>query len=266
MSPEREKRGHRVGFAALGGFVLGAATVLLVVWFYGAGHHAPSASAPAAPPVAPPPATSPAPQIPPAPPTAAPAPPQGATAPPAPPPGAPAPPPASPANPADAARGVWPADLQELARRQLLLPVAGVRRENLIDTYQDNRSGGRVHHALDIPAPRSTPVLAVEDGTVAKLFTSKLGGLTVYEFDPTSTYSYYYAHLDRYAEGLKEGDRLRKGQVVGYVGSTGDASAEAPHLHFEIVRLNPDKHWWQGTPIDPFLVFRPEAGGTALGR
>jgi murein DD-endopeptidase MepM/ murein hydrolase activator NlpD len=175
--------------------------------------------------------------------------------------------PAPPANPADAARGASPADLQELARRQLLLPVAGVRRESLVDTYQDDRSGGRVHHALDIPAPRSTPVLAVEDGTVAKLFTSKLGGLTVYEFDPTQSYSYYYAHLDRYAEGLKEGDRLRKGQVVGYVGSTGDASPEAPHLHFEIVRLNPDRHWWQGTPIDPFLVFRSGAAtSSALGR
>lgn len=245
MSPEPERRGdrsQRVGLAALGGFLLGAATVLLVVWFYGAGHRAPSVSPS---PAAPPPVTVPRP----------------APTPPAP------PPPGAPAPPADVARGAPPADLQELARRQLLLPVAGVRRESLVDTYQDDRSGGRVHHALDIPAPRSTPVLAVEDGTVVKLFTSKLGGLTVYEFDPTQSYSYYYAHLDRYAEGLKEGDRLRKGQVVGYVGSTGDASPDAPHLHFEIVRLNPDRHWWQGTPIDPFLVFRSGATtNSALGR
>jgi len=249
-----------VGLAALGGFVLGAATVLLVVWFYGAGHRAPTARPAAPPPVttapAPPPVASPAPAPP------APAPGTTAAPPVPPPPGAPAP----PANPADTAKGAPPADLQELARRQLLLPVAGVRRESLVDTYQEDRSGGRVHHALDIPAPRSTPVLAVEDGTVAKLFTSKLGGLTVYEFDPGATYSYYYAHLDRYAEGIKEGDRLRRGQVLGYVGSTGDASPDAPHLHFEIVRLNPDKRWWQGTPIDPFLVFRQGMGADALGR
>ncbi len=247
-----------MGLAALGGFILGAATVLVVVWFYGAGHRAPfppGATAPAPPPAQPP---QPSPSRPAAPP-----------APVSPPPGAAASPagPAIPASPADIARGAPPADLQELARRQLLLPVAGVRRESLTDSYQDDRSGGRIHRALDIPAPRDTPVLAVEDGTVAKLFTSKLGGLTVYQFDPSATYSYYYAHLDRYAEGIKEGDRLRRGQVVGYVGSTGDASPDAPHLHFEIARLTPDKHWWQGTPIDPFLVFRAGAtGGTALGR
>jgi murein DD-endopeptidase MepM/ murein hydrolase activator NlpD len=141
-----------------------------------------------------------------------------------------------------------------------------VRRENLMNTYEDSRSGGRTHHALDIPAPRNTPVLAVEDGTIAKVFTSRLGGLTLYEFDPSATYSYYYAHLERYADGLKEGDRVRRGQVLGYVGSSGDAAPDAPHLHFEIVRLNPDRKWWQGTPINPFVVLHGSAGDTLAGR
>ncbi len=239
MSPEPERPRRPVGLAALGGFVLGAATVLLIVWFYGAGRHVPVAPAP--PTV---PAPVPAPRAPAA----------GATVPLHPPPAAPGPEASS-------------ADLADLARRRLLLPVAGVRPESLTNTYDDGRSGGRVHHAIDIPAPRNTPVLAVEDGAVAKLFTSKLGGITVYEFDPTTTYSYYYAHLERYADGLKEGDRVRRGQVLGYVGTSGDAPPDAPHLHFEITRLGPERHWWQGTPINPFVVLRGEAaGGAPAGR
>ncbi|HET7126599.1 MAG TPA: M23 family metallopeptidase [Lysobacter sp.] len=134
----------------------------------------------------------------------------------------------------------------------LLLPVANVRAEQLVDTYADARSEGRVHDAIDIMAPRGTPVLAASDGTVAKLFTSKLGGLTIYEFDPTSTWVYYYAHLDRYADGLAEKQSLRRGEVIGYVGSSGNASPDAPHLHFEVSRLGPEKRWWQATPVDPY--------------
>jgi murein DD-endopeptidase MepM/ murein hydrolase activator NlpD len=95
-------------------------------------------------------------------------------------------------------------------------------------------------------------VLAADEGNVAKLFLSKPGGLTVYQFDGSQTYCYYYAHLDHYAPGLKEGTLLRKGEVLGYVGSSGDASAGAPHLHFTIFKLGPDRHWWQGTAIDPY--------------
>jgi murein DD-endopeptidase MepM/ murein hydrolase activator NlpD len=134
----------------------------------------------------------------------------------------------------------------------LLLPVAGVRPGQLVDTYADARSEGRVHDAIDIMAPRGTPVLAASDGSVAKLFASERGGLTVYEFDPTATWVYYYAHLDRYAEGLAEGRVLHRGDVVGYVGSTGNANPDAPHLHFEISRLGPEKHWWQATPVNPY--------------
>ena len=166
---------------------------------------------------------------------------------------APATPTTTPSNPP-----VGPTDLTgDLGNRHLLLPVQGIRVDQLHDTFNESRGGGeRVHEALDIMAPRNSPVLAVEDGRVAKLFTSKQGGLTIYQFDPTETYAYYYAHLDHYAEGLKEGDVLRRGQVIGYVGVTGNASPDGPHLHFAIFRLTPEKQWWKGDPINPFGLLR----------
>jgi murein DD-endopeptidase MepM/ murein hydrolase activator NlpD len=115
-------------------------------------------------------------------------------------------------------------------------------------------------------APRNTPILAVEDGNVAKLFTSKQGGLTVYQFDPSTTYAYYYAHLERYADGLKEGDSVRRGQVLGYVGTSGDAPPDAPHLHFAIMRLTPEKHWWQGTALNPYPILRQSGTAAAPTR
>jgi murein DD-endopeptidase MepM/ murein hydrolase activator NlpD len=138
-----------------------------------------------------------------------------------------------------------------LIERKLLIPVQGVRAEDLRDDFNEVR-GGHGHEALDIMAARGTPVLAADEGTVAKLFLSKPGGLTIYQFDDSQTYCYYYAHLDRYADGLKQGALLRRGEVVGYVGSTGDASPDAPHLHFAIFKLGPERHWWQGTAIDPY--------------
>jgi murein DD-endopeptidase MepM/ murein hydrolase activator NlpD len=101
-------------------------------------------------------------------------------------------------------------------------------------------------------APSGQPVVAVEDGTIAKLFKSGPGGLTVYQFDPTEKYAYYYAHLDRYADGLAEGDKVKRGHTIGYVGSTGNASTTQPHLHFAIFRLGPEKEWWKGDPLDPY--------------
>jgi murein DD-endopeptidase MepM/ murein hydrolase activator NlpD len=145
---------------------------------------------------------------------------------------------------------------EELADRNLAVPVEGVQRGALIDTFDDARDGNRRHEAIDILAPRDTPVLAVEDGTIAKLFTSKAGGLTIYQFDPTAQFVYYYAHLDRYAENISEGDKVRKGQVIGYVGTTGNAPKNTPHLHFAIFRMTEEKHWWQGTPIDPYRILR----------
>ncbi len=137
----------------------------------------------------------------------------------------------------------------------LLVPVAGVDPKTIVDTFDDVRSGHK-HEALDIPAPRDTPVLAAAEGNVVKLFTSKEGGLTVYQFDDSRTYCYYYAHLDHYASGLREGTLLRPGQVLGYVGSTGNASAEAPHLHFAVFQLGADKSWWHGKPLDPLPMIQ----------
>src|SRR5207245_3386489 len=112
-----------------------------------------------------------------------------------------------------------------LTKRDLLIPVEGVQPHALQDTFNDARAVGRRHDAIDIMAPRGTEVRAADDGTIAKLFTSKAGGLTIYQFDPTETFSYYYAHLDRYASGLAEHQAVMRGQLLGYVGSTGNASA-----------------------------------------
>ena len=137
----------------------------------------------------------------------------------------------------------------------LLVPVAGIKPSQLADSFEDNRSGVR-HEAIDIMAPRGTPVLAVDDGKIAKLFTSKPGGLTIYHFDRGENLAYYYAHLDRYADGLREGMALKRGDVVGYVGSTGNASPDAPHLHFAVFRLGQEQRWWQGTAVNPYPALR----------
>ena len=150
--------------------------------------------------------------------------------------------------------------IDDLRHRHLLIPVAGVSPKILDDTFSAARSEGRTHDAIDILAPRHTPVLAVEDGTIAKLFTSRLGGLTIYEFDPTRTYAYYYAHLDAYAANLRERADVEKGQVLGYVGTTGDAPKNTPHLHFAVFVLTPAKQWWKGDAIDPFLIWRERKG------
>jgi len=145
-------------------------------------------------------------------------------------------------------------DFSRLRSRALRVPVAGYDVARLRDNFAERR-GARVHEAIDILAPRGTPVLAVDDGVVKKLFSSGAGGLTVYQYDPGETYSYYYAHLDRYAEGLAEGRMLKKGDRVGYVGTTGNAPPGAPHLHFTIYKLPPDKKWWQGTAINPYPLW-----------
>ena len=146
--------------------------------------------------------------------------------------------------------------VSDLRARHLLIPLEGVESSALRDSFGDARDHTRQHEALDILAPRNTPVRAVEGGTIAKLFMSKPGGITVYQFDPTNTYAYYYAHLERYADGLREHATVSAGQVIGYVGTSGNAPPNTPHLHFAIFRLTADKHWWQGTPINPFDVFR----------
>ena len=144
-----------------------------------------------------------------------------------------------------------------LRKRDVKIPVEGADEDDLRDTFADARGSGRAHEALDIMAPRHTPVLAADDGVIAKLFNSQGGGgITIYQFDPTETYCYYYAHLDRYASGLKEGQRVRRGDVIAYVGSTGNASPDAPHLHFAIFRLGLERQWWKGEPINPYPVLK----------
>ena len=146
--------------------------------------------------------------------------------------------------------------VEDLRRRQLDVPIGTIDRAALRSSFDEARGGSRRHEAMDLLAPRHTPVVAVEAGIIARLFTSKAGGITVYQFDPTTTYAYYYAHLERYAPGLEEGATVARGQVIGYVGTSGNAPKDTPHLHFAIFVLDDDKRWWQGTPVDPFLVLK----------
>lgn len=163
-------------------------------------------------------------------------------------------------RPAATAPAMSQTDYRALAAKRLTIPVSGVMSTHLTNTYGDDRGGGlRQHGALDIMAVRGTPIVATEDGRIEKLFTSEAGGLTIYQFDPTRTYTYYYAHLDRYADGIVEGQTVKRGQIIGYVGATGNASPEGPHLHFAIFRLGPERKWHAGVPINPF----PVLGGTA---
>jgi murein DD-endopeptidase MepM/ murein hydrolase activator NlpD len=143
----------------------------------------------------------------------------------------------------------------DLRQRQLTLPVDGIKKDDLRDNFNEMR-GTRRHEAIDVLAPRNTPVLAVEDGTIAKLFYSEAGGITIYQFDPTENYVYYYAHLERYADDVREGRSVTRGHIIGYVGTTGNAPRDTPHLHFAIFKMGEDKKWWQGTPIDPYSVLR----------
>ena len=149
------------------------------------------------------------------------------------------------------------ATMGDIPRGTLRVPIDGEDIESLKNGFAERRdAGGRPHEAVDMLAPRNTPVHAVDSGSVAKLFTSKAGGLTIYQFDPGGRLCYYYAHLERYADGLKDGQAISQGDVIGYVGTTGNAPANTPHLHFAVFELNADKRWWQGTPIDPYLVFK----------
>src|SRR5215813_15671948 len=131
--------------------------------------------------------------------------------------------------------------------RHLIVTVQGVSLNAIQDTFNQAREGERKHEATDILAPKGTPVLAADDGTIQKLFLSKPGGNTIYQFDPTEKYCYYYAHLDRYADSLREGATVKKGQVIGYVGTSGNAPKNTPHLHFAIFKLTSAKRWWEGT-------------------
>jgi murein DD-endopeptidase MepM/ murein hydrolase activator NlpD len=130
-------------------------------------------------------------------------------------------------------------------------PIRGLALANLRDSFEEVHNGQR-HEAIDIPEPKGTPVRAVVSGTVSKLFLSKPGGNTIYQFDEMGVYCYYYAHLDGYVAGLREGLRVESGDVIGFVGSTGNANVSAPHLHFAIFELGPEKRWWKGKAVNPY--------------
>lgn len=146
------------------------------------------------------------------------------------------------------------AELTELSTA-LVVPVAGVQPKDLLDTFDEPR-GTRRHNALDIPAPRGTAVLSATDGRVRRLFSSAAGGLMVYASDPTNRFVLMYAHLDRYADGLTDTTTLRRGDTIGFVGTTGNAPPNVPHLHFAIARTRDVTRWWSGTPIDPRALLR----------
>ncbi len=152
-----------------------------------------------------------------------------------------------------------PAVLAALRAMKLLMPVQGIEPAQLSDTYADARGTGRLHDAIDIMAPTGRPVRAVADGRIVKLFTSVPGGLTLYQFDKDEQVAFYYAHLDRYADGITEGQPVKRGEVIGYVGWTGNANEAAPHLHFAIFVLDADKKWWKGTAVNPYPLLRRAA-------
>jgi murein DD-endopeptidase MepM/ murein hydrolase activator NlpD len=144
--------------------------------------------------------------------------------------------------------------LTYLASRQLMVPVDGVRVAQVPNNFSAGRSG-RAHNAHDIMAKRGTAVLSADDGEVLRLATNELGGITIYATDPATKLVYYYAHLDRYASGLKPGSALKRGEVIGYVGSSGNAVASAPHLHFQVAKLADVARHWEGEPIDARSYF-----------
>jgi peptidoglycan LD-endopeptidase LytH len=139
--------------------------------------------------------------------------------------------------------------------RGLLLPVAGVAVSQLRDTFDEGRDQGRVHRALDILAPRGTPVLAADDGRVLRVRANALGGNTIYATDPGGRVVYYYAHLDAYQSGLTEGAAIARGDVLGTVGTTGNAPKDTPHLHFQVMSMPSDGKYWDGDAINPYPLF-----------
>jgi murein DD-endopeptidase MepM/ murein hydrolase activator NlpD len=142
-------------------------------------------------------------------------------------------------------------------QRELAIPVAGVLASGLYDTFGELRGGTRQHEALDILAPRGTPVLSAANGRVLKLFDSKPGGLMVYAADSSERFILMYGHLDAYAPGLAEGQKLTRGQQIGVVGTSGNAPPGTPHLHFAIARSANVNEWWKGAPVNPFPLLKP---------
>lgn len=137
----------------------------------------------------------------------------------------------------------------------LALPVEGVRRADLVDGFFESRDG-HTHHALDILAPRHTPVRAAVRGTIAALNSSRAGGTSIWQYDQSGLYCYFYAHLQQYAPGLQAGQTVERGDVIGFVGTSGNAPRRTPHLHFAMFRLESKGRWWGGVPVNPYPLLR----------
>lgn len=154
----------------------------------------------------------------------------------------------APATTSSATASLPPAAV--LAAKGLIIPVEGVDPSRVRDSYSASR-GGRTHDAVDIMAARGTPVLAADSGTILKLRQNAAGGITIYQLDPDQQFVYYYAHLDGYRDGLAEGQAIRQGEVLGFVGTTGNAPKDLPHLHFQVMLYRGRGQYWGGEPINP---------------
>jgi murein DD-endopeptidase MepM/ murein hydrolase activator NlpD len=172
----------------------------------------------------------------------------------------PLPAPSAPTAPSAAPISVPVPTTGSISAPPLRMPIDHMDVETMKGGFHERR-GSRPHEAADLLAPRNTPVHAVESGTIAKLFVSKAGGLTIYQFDPSGQVCYYYAHLERYADGLREGRGVSAGEVIGYVGTSGNAPPNTPHLHFAVFELNGDREWWKGRAVDPYPLFKNRAKG-----
>jgi len=168
------------------------------------------------------------------------------------------------ALPPTGASTITEADINSLSVKNLRIPVAGVTPSQLRDSFYDARSEGRIHQALDIMAPRDTPVLATDDGKVMKLRESDRGGIMLYESDGSGLYLYYYGHLSHYADGMFEGKELKRGEVIGYVGDTGNAGAGNYHLHFGISKLTAPGKWYGGEPVNPYPLLAEKPGTPSI--
>jgi peptidoglycan LD-endopeptidase LytH len=155
------------------------------------------------------------------------------------------------------------AALAKLDDKELLIPVTGVGPSRIEDTFSAGRDGGeRQHNAVDILAPRNTPIVAADDGVILRLSTNALGGITIYAADRDRGFVYYYAHLDHYQKDLRAGQEISKGDTLGYVGTTGNAPKDVPHLHFQIMLWPSDGKWWNGEPVNPYpALHRASASG-----
>jgi len=155
--------------------------------------------------------------------------------------------------PASTAATSGMSDVEYLSFRKLLLPVAGANIAKVEDTFNEGRDGGeRTHRALDILAPRGTPIVSADDGKILRMTSNTLGGITIYTVDPENRLVYYYAHLDHYNDAMSPGRTIVKGDTLGFVGTTGNAPKDTPHLHFQVMRWPADGKYWNGDPIDPY--------------